>query len=75
MRALVYHGPGDIRLDDVPKPAGTCDGCSSPFSRAGRQSVALRFIARERTALGHVRVLEDLLRQPWNDDERGEVEA
>lgn len=21
MRALVYHGPGDVRLDDVPKPA------------------------------------------------------
>lgn len=43
--------------------------------RAGRQSVALRFIARERTALRHVRVLEDLLRQPWNEDERDQVEA
>lgn len=41
--------------------------------RAGRQSVALRFMARERTALGHVRVLEDLLRQPWNDE--GQQEA
>lgn len=43
--------------------------------RAGRQSVALRFMARERTALGHVKVLEDLLGQPWNEEEREEAEA
>ncbi|MBO0707602.1 MAG: chemotaxis protein CheB [Candidatus Dormibacteraeota bacterium] len=42
--------------------------------RAGRQSVALRFMARERTALRHVKVLEDLLSQPWNDEEREEAE-
>lgn len=41
--------------------------------RAGRQSVALRFLARERTALRHVRVLEDLLAQPWNQEEDHEA--
>jgi two-component system, chemotaxis family, protein-glutamate methylesterase/glutaminase len=41
---------------------------------AGRQSVALRFLARERTALGHAKVLEDLLAQPWNEEDHEEAE-
>ncbi len=30
---------------------------------------------RERTALGHVKILEDLLRQPWNEEEPKQAEA
>lgn len=41
---------------------------------AGRQSVALRFLARERTALRHAKIPEDLLAQPWNEEEREEAE-
>jgi two-component system, chemotaxis family, protein-glutamate methylesterase/glutaminase len=42
---------------------------------AGRQSVALRFLARERTTLGHARELENLLAQPWNEENHEEAEG
>ena len=28
MRALIFHGPGDLRLEDVPRPALVDDGDS-----------------------------------------------